>query len=295
MSRILSPIKYAGGKTYLAKKICDQLKTSLTSVRDGIYVEGFSGGLSVLLNLDLDCKKYAFDLDEELIRVWGVIQKYPKDLQKSLRLSGFQYSQENFKKRFIDLEYERQLFNRGGGIIDLIKHASNYIFINRCSRSANMKDFGTSTRLRGGQNEYKNAYENAVYNLPITAQRLKNVHFEAGDYIQLMEKYGLDKNPSVVSYIDPPYVQSARTSKNVYKYEMPTYYHPSKTSHQSLWYFTNYCAGTHYLSGYECDEYKHWSEIYKGEIVFQREIANHACQKKIKSRRREILWRVAGV
>ena len=295
MAKITSILKYPGGKFFLAKKICDQLKTSLTNVRDPVYVEGFSGGLSVLLNLDVDCKKCAFDLDQELIRAWMTIRDFPKDLQKTLKLKGFQYSQDNFVKRLQDLEYERQLIEDGGGLIDFIKYAANYIFVNRCSRSADMKTFGTSTRLRGGRNEYLNAYENAVDNLPLTAKRLKNVHFEAGDYIQLMEKHGLDKNPSVVSYVDPPYVQSTRTSKNVYKYEMAIQGDGPETTHEDLWIFMGRSACTHYLSGYDCEEYEKWSKIWNAQVVFRKEIANHACQKKIKSRRQEILWRVAGV
>ncbi|MFF2533839.1 DNA adenine methylase [Brevibacillus sp. NPDC058079] len=89
--------------------------------------------------------------------------------------------------------------------------------------------------------------------------RLKRVQIEQQPALQLIERY---KNPSVLIYVDPPYLLSTR-SKRLYKKEM------TDADHIKLLDALDEHPGPVILSGYDNDLYniclKHWRKWVASE------------------------------
>ena len=82
-------------------------------------------------------------------------------------------------------------------------------------------------------------------------------------------------------YIDPPYLQKTRSSKNVYAVEM------TEEEHIELAGALKEAKGKVILSGYQSDLY---TKLYKGWNMDCRVIANHSSQSKTKEKRVECIW-----
>jgi len=288
MNRLFSPIKIFGGKSYQAKDICKFIKNELSTKKDPVYVEGFLGGANCLLLINVPCIKYGFDIDPLLINCWKVIQEHPNELKEELL--KYKYNEETFQiaKEFIqrwELSWET-----ANHLCDKHLLAIQYLIRNRMSRAGQNKDYGWSDRLRRGKPEYISAWETMIDSLPFISKRIREVNFACGDYINLMKKYNLDENPSVCSYIDPPYLHSTRVSKKVYKYEF------SNDDHKRLWSFSRMANCTTFISGYLSKEYDDWAapNLFgnNAEIVMNKSIVNHFSQQKKKPIKNEILWKI---
>src|SRR5262245_43932807 len=69
VSRVPAPLKWHGGKWYLAPKIVELMPSHVH------YVEPFAGGLSVLLAKDPDgISEVVNDIDGQLSNFWRVLQ-----------------------------------------------------------------------------------------------------------------------------------------------------------------------------------------------------------------------------
>src|SRR4051794_27779199 len=90
MSTIRPPVKWPGGKRYLARRIIEQFPTHR------IYLEPFGGGASVLLNKPpVDVEVYN-DIDLRITRLFRVLQKQPGEFLARARF--IPYSQVEFEE-----------------------------------------------------------------------------------------------------------------------------------------------------------------------------------------------------
>ncbi|MBI5763557.1 MAG: DNA adenine methylase [Planctomycetes bacterium] len=106
--QIRPPVKWHGGKHYLARRIVAQFAEHST------YVEPFGGCTSVLLNKPITEIEVYNDLDKRISRLFRVLRDRGDELQKVLSLTP--YSEVEFNNSLVpsddELEQTRRDFVR---------------------------------------------------------------------------------------------------------------------------------------------------------------------------------------
>lgn len=242
------------------------------------FIEGYCGTCVASLNIDETFETHiCIDKDPAIINFWDVLKYNGNRLYRFLL--NTEYSEENFNRA------KEHLRTHQNDLGDRFCHAAMYFVSNRMSRSADMKTWGWSDRIRRGMPEYISAYQSAIESLPSISQRIKNIEFVCDDYIEYIM---WSDHVNFCAYIDPPYMHVTRSSCRPYgEYEY------SDKDHLKLLYFiTKCCKGLTYISGYE-------SSLYNKELAgykkYSWEVANSSSQLKIKPRKRECLWEVYGL
>jgi len=265
-----SPIKWHGGKSYLAKKIVDLLPQ-----RDGerpwyLWREPFFGGGAVTLAIDPDGLSEAVnDVHGELINFWRVLQSTPDRMLHALW--GTPLSEKMFQ--------DAQNFANHP---DAVQRATSFFVRCRQSRQGLMRDFATPTRrLRRGMNENVSAWLSAVEGLPEVHERLKRIEIRNMDACEFIRKYD---DPAAVFYCDPPYLHETRsTGGGEYRHEM------TERDHVRLLETLADIEGRFLLSGYRSDLYDTFSQRCGWHRVdFQ--IDNKASGKRVKDVKTECVW-----
>lgn len=257
--KLRSPLKWHGGKSYLARRIIEHFPEHRT------YVEPFCGGCSVLLNKKPAATEVAGDLDGGLVDFWRLLRDQPGRLSEYLA----------------DIPYTAEVFEDAGlcvGSTDDLTHAAAFLVRNRFSRGGLGKDFAWSDRLRGGQPGDANAWDTIRRDLPRIAERLRGVCFCREHALKLVSRYD---DPETLSYCDPPYLHETRTHKAAYAHEM------TRAAHVGLLRTLLNCRGKVVLSGYRSGLY---DDLLAGWRRVEFSIANHSGQGKSKQRRTECLW-----
>ncbi len=210
-----SPLRWFGGKHYLASKIVALMPPHKR------YLEGYAGGLSVLFAKPYEgvCE-YANDLNGELTNFWYVLQ-HEGTFEKFVRkVQATPLSQTEFE----DAVEGRQLAEEIGLSWE---RAFNFFVRCRMSRQGLMKDYCTPTsRPRRGMNEQVSAWLSAVDGLPDVHARLRRVEVWNMPAVKAIKK--LD-NEDFLGYFDPPYLHSTRNTTGEYgAFEM------TKEDHEEL-------------------------------------------------------------
>jgi DNA adenine methylase len=86
--RLRPPVKWHGGKHYLAKRIVDRFPVHHT------YLEPFGGAASVLLNKQPSAVEVYNDLDQRITRLFRILRDHGDEFR--LRLSLTPYSESEF-------------------------------------------------------------------------------------------------------------------------------------------------------------------------------------------------------
>src|SRR5262245_37639616 len=192
------PVKWHGGKYYLARRIISRLPSHQ------VYVEPFAGGLSVLLNKVPAPVEIVSDLNPGLIGFYLVLRDRTEELLA--RLDSLEYDAETFAW---------SLGSAAGD--DPLEAAVRFLVRNRFSRGGLGKDFAWSDRLRGGRPGDLNGWETIKGDLPRIARRLAPVDFRCQDGVEvIIERDG----PETLSYLDPTYPRGTRTARDTYDHEM---------------------------------------------------------------------------
>lgn len=265
IAKTKSPLKWHGGKSYLAKWILDHFPS-----RDEYthYVEPFAGGLAVLMHHDSEGKSESVnDLNGELSNFWAVLQDPDlfsdfKRIIEAVPLSEVEWQESS--KRTCGNKVER---------------AKNFFVLYRQSRQSLAKDYVTPTRrTRRKMNEQVSAWLTAVDGLSEAHRRLQRVEIRNMCATAFIRKYDHEK---AVFYCDPPYLHETRVSKNAYEFEM------TETDHLALLDCLKQIKGKFLLSGYPSDLYANELAGFK---CFVREIDNKASSSKTKAKKTECLW-----
>lgn len=261
---LVQPIKWHGGKHYLASKIVAMMPKHLR------YLEAYAGGLSVLLAKPCDgVAEWVNDLNGELTNFWRVLASTPDRMLRALW--GTPLSQEEF--------LTARAFQAG----DDVKRATAFFIRMRMSRQGLGRDYCTPVkkRTRRGMNEQVSAWLSAVDGLPDVHARLRRVEVWNRHAVKAIQE--LDGDGFLV-YADPPYMHSTRSTKSEYgAFEM------SVADHIELLDCLAAMRGKFILSGYHSELYGLFAEK-NGWNLHEFELPNNASSAKAKQRKVEVVW-----
>jgi DNA adenine methylase len=226
-SRLVSPVKYHGGKTYMSSKLIPLMPDHRH------YVETHGGGLSILLAKDpIGVSEVVNDIYGHLMAFWSVLQNEAL-FQRFKRLcEATPFSSEQWKQS------QKQLSND-----DPVVAAHAFLVQNRLSRQGLHKDFATLSRnrVRRGMNEQVSSWLTAIDGLQEVHERLKRVVILNRDALDVIQQ---QDGEHTLLYVDPPYVSATRVAKAAYAHEM------SDQDHHRLVDAILMCSGKVMLSGY---------------------------------------------
>jgi DNA adenine methylase len=263
--RLSSPLKWHGGKSYLAGRIVELMPKHLH------YVEPFAGGLSVLLAKDPEgVSEVVNDLSGDLTNFWRILRDehaFPRFLRMAEATP------------FSEAEWEYagdHLFEP-----DPIRRA--WAFFVRCRQSlaGRMDAFSgvTRNRTRRGMNGEVSAWLSTVASLPAVHARLGRVLIlNARPAIEVIRKHD---GPRTLYYLDPPYVHATRATTGEYAHEM------TEASHVELLETIQGVRGKVLLSGYPSELY---DKTLRGWTRLTFDLPNNAAGGKTKRRMAECLW-----
>jgi DNA adenine methylase len=260
--RLRPPVKWHGGKRYLADRIIEQFP------EHRVYLEPFGGAASVLLNKrPVEVEAYN-DLDLRITRLFRALQKQGAEFVERVRF--IPYSQKEFQ--------DAKSYAPGASDLDMA--VCDFVRWRQSFGGAGKGWSCTTSRARGGMAGDVNAWWTAIDQLPEIIERLKRVEILHQPAIKAIRRFDA---PDVLVYCDPPYVHETRSqsSTEVYGVEM------SDDDHRELAGVLNGCSSAVVLSGYPSGLY---GELYGGWRQVHIEIANHSAGGEWKERKIEMLW-----
>lgn len=268
------PLKWHGGKSYLANKIIALMPLHTH------YVEPYAGGLSVMLHKNPEgISEVANDISTDLTNFWQVLQHEIlfKIFQRTIEATPFgehfwKYSQWQLTDP--DTYFEEDEKNRS------VNRAIAFFILCRQSLAGRLESFAplSKNRVRRGMNEQASAWLTAIEGLPEVHERLKRIVILNRDALDVINS---EDSHNTLFYLDPPYLSTTRTSKNVYEHEYTT------DQHEQLIEKICGCKGKVLLSGYDSPLYDRHLKKWKKHIF---EIPNNASGKKEKEIMQEIVW-----
>ena len=248
---VAQPLKWHGGKSYLAKKIIGLMPRHLH------YVEPFAGGLSVLLNkapsdarhqwgaktFERGISEVVNDLDGRLMNFWRVLQD-GSAFQEFTRIVQAAPFSESAWEESEDRQRPVSKLDTGAAVAFFIRC--------RQSRAGGFNDFATLSRnrTRRQMNEQASAWLSCVKGLPAIHERLKRVVILCRDALDIVRQQDCEKT---LFYLDPPYLPETRASNGNYAYEM------TENDHRVMLNTIKQCCGAVLLSGYA-------NELYDREL-----------------------------
>lgn len=263
----MQPIKWHGGKHYLAKALIALFPPHLT------YCEPFAGGLAVLLEKPLGAETVN-DLDGELTTFWRVLAS-PELFGGLCRLlDATPFSEEVFESR------DRRSAALANEYPEEVARAWRFFIGCRQSLAGRQRSFTavTTTRVRRGMQEQVSAWLTAVEGLPEVHARLRRVLILNRPAIEVIRKMDA---PGNLFYCDPPYLHATRTAPQVYAHEM------TERDHRELLSVLLACDSKVVLSGYP-------SELYDATLAHWRhvdfDLPNNAAGGASKRRMVERVW-----
>ena len=267
-SLLTSPLKWHGGKFYLAKRIIAMMPPHIH------YVEPFAGGLSVLLGKDPEgISEVANDTHGELTNFWDV-------LKGEATFAGFQRLVQ--ATPFSEVEWDRVKRGEPAGD-DPVTRAYRFFVLCRQSLAGRMKNFATLTRnrTRRNMNEQASAWINTIEGLPAVHERLKRVAI-LNDRAQKVIKTQDGEN--TLFYLDPPYVHETRSTTYEYgEHEM------GEKEHEGLVELVAGCEGKVMLSIYEHPIYDRLVQKHRWKVA-KFELPNNAARGANKRRMVECVY-----
>lgn len=186
---IYSPIRWFGGKFYLAQEIISRIP------QHHCYVEPFGGGGHTLTQKKPSKIEVWNDVDRALINFLLVLRKNEKELTEALETLP---TSRALYEEWVQEELPNDSFEAAVRWYYLLRHAL-------------VPANNTKAGFRSGK--VKNVafdYQNSVERLTGFRKRLRNVNIECLDFREIIERYD---SPTTFFYIDPPYVGR----ENLYK------------------------------------------------------------------------------
>jgi DNA adenine methylase len=278
-SRLSPPLKWHGGKSYLARKIValmpPRCRTPNKPDPDDpgyvLYVETHFGGGAVLLANDSEgIAEVVNDINGELTNFWRVLQSPTLFAAFERRLQAMPFSQVEWNDAV------------GEASTDSAERAVMFFVRNRQSLAGRMKEFAplSKNRTRGGMIEQASAWWSAVDGLPAVHQRLRRVAILNDDATAVIRRHDGQRT---LFYCDPPYLHETRASTGEYDHEM------TEPQHRELLETLGSIQGRFLLSGYRSDLYDRFATRF-GWRRHEFELPNHAAGGESKRRMIECVW-----
>lgn len=267
-----SPLKYHGGKHYLASQIVALMPPHLH------YVEPYFGGGAVLFAKPGEgISEVANDLNGNLMNFWRVLQDKKSFAEFKRRIEATPFSETEWQDAHNRLEQLNGTHSRQ----EQIDRAARFFVLCRQSMSGRCKDFTplTRNRTRRGMNEQVSAWLKAIDGLPVVHERLRRVVVLNKPAVEVIQS---QDGPNTLFYLDPPYLPEVRSAQAVWgQFEM------TKEQHEELLDVINGVQGMVMLSGYASKLYEtrlaHWNR-------HDFDLPNNAADDIIKRRMTECLW-----
>lgn len=266
--RLVSPIKYPGGKSYLAARIVQLMPEHQH------FVEPFFGGGAVLFakgRLKPCASEVANDVWASLVNFWRVLQD-PQTFAAFLRtVQAMPFSQ---------FEWENAEAHQPCTSALDVPAAVAFFVRGQQSRAGEFKEFTTlsRSRTRRRQEEHVSAWWSSVERLPAVHNRLRPIVILNDDAINVIRDHD---TPETLFYLDPPYLHSTRTNADRYVHEMTAH------AHRRLLETIKLCRGMVLLSGYPNELY---DEQLTGWDRREFEIDNKSAGGKTKRKQTEYVW-----
>ena len=249
-SGLSSPLKWHGGKHYLAKKIIELMPPHLH------FVEPYAGSLAVLLERDPNrdwlsegngtvlpsyskgCSEVANDLNGQLMNFWAVLADTRTFGEFERIVAAVPFSENNW-----------ELADDMSSSENTVTRAIGFFIRCRQSRAGTFTSFATLTRkrTRRGMNEQASAWLSTIDGLPEVHARLKRVVILNHDALQVIKQ---QDGEQTLFYLDPPYLFETRATTGQYHHEM------TEAQHKELLNVLANCKGKFLLSGYPSDLYE---------------------------------------
>jgi DNA adenine methylase len=277
-SPIAGPLKWHGGKHYLARRIVALMPPHLH------YVEPYAGGLSVLLARDPEDRRLWLGEDGSHRGASEVANDLDGRLMNFWRVMGDDALFAEFCRRVEATPFGRPFWEAAGVHAhgqDPVADAVALFVLARQSGQGLRKDFATPSpgRNRGGMDERASAWLSAVEGLAEVHARLRGVVVENLPALELIRR---EDGPGTLFYCDPPYPHETRTAPGAYgAFEM------TEADHRELLAVLRQVRGKVMLSGYP-------SALYDKALTswtrYDFDIANHASGASAKQRMTECVW-----
>jgi DNA adenine methylase len=280
------PLKWHGGKKYLAKRIVALMPRHMH------YVEPFAGGLAVLLARDPNDKKLWVSERADRSGVSELVNDLNKDLTNFWRVLQGNESFASFKRLCDTTSLSRVEFNAANQQLqecpepdpatDAVTRAWQFFICCRQSRAGTFRSFTSLTRSRTRRGINGNASEwlGCIEGLPAVHARLRPVVIENTDALQLIPR---EDTEDTLFYLDPPYLHETRETTDAYAHEM-TY-----AQHSLLLQTLAGLRGKFILSGYRSDLYDREANAF-GWRREEFDMPNHAAGGDSKRRMVECVW-----
>jgi len=267
-SRPSAPIKWHGGKSYLAAQIIEMIPAHIH------YVEPYFGGGAVFFKKPCELiqghSEVINDLYSELITFWQVLQSKELFAEFERRISLTPFAKPIWEQSLLV------------DSIDAVEQATAFFIRYRQSRQGLGRDFATMsrTRVRRGMNEQVSSWWSAVDGLADAHERLSRVVIYCDNAITVIQR---EDDLETFFYCDPPYLQSTRVVSNAYSCEM------SEQEHIALLDTLGHINGKFLLSGYRSRTYDDAAKRFSWNRV-DIQIDNKASSQKVKPTKTECLW-----
>jgi len=210
-------LKWAGGKGQLLDKFNDFYPEELKSNQIHHYYEPFVGGGAVFFYIaqQFNIKSaYLFDINEELILSYKVVQRDVSKLIETLEKLSKGYLKLTLEKRSEFYYKIREKFNKERHTFDYnkystawIKRTAQIIFLNRTCFNGLFR-FNSSGEFNVPVGRYKNPRILNEQNLQLVSELLSNAEIKKADFREIIKSI----QPFSFVYFDPPYRPLNRTS-----------------------------------------------------------------------------------
>lgn len=246
-TRLTPPLKWHGGKSYLADWIIDLMPRHLH------YVEPFGGGLAVLLAKNPFDQRHQWsekyfekgisevmnDVNRELMNFWKVLQDEEPFKRFKRIVETTPFSQPQWDEAGMRMRPRHELD---------VEAAVAFFVRCRQSRAGGFKVFATLSRnrTRRRMNEQASAWLGCIEGLADVHERLKRVVVLCDDALKVIRQQDGERT---LFYLDPPYVHNTRSTTDAYQYEM------DESVHDELLSTIQQCDGRIMLSGYPNELY----------------------------------------
>jgi DNA adenine methylase len=276
------PLKWFGGKAYLADKIHAAAPPMGSYKMRGIP---YGGALQEVWSWKYQgVSEVVNDLDLRLTNLWHClkVRSLFEELRRELELTPFGrpfWDGASQHMRLWDkheVEWAEKLDKQPSPF-----WAAMFYVLVRQSRGGDQSAFAplSSKRTRRGMNEQASAWWNAIAELPAVHARLARVVVERMDALAFMRKYD---GPDTFYYADPPYLPDAKATKQGYRYEMTVEQHEAMLTQMTR------LKARVLVSGYASDLY---DTVLDGWERLEYEVTDNASQSKAKKRKVEVMWR----
>jgi DNA adenine methylase len=271
-ARVPAPLKWHGGKRYLARRIVALMPPHAH------YVEPYAGGLAVLFAKPCEgVSEVVNDLNGQLTTFWTVLQ----DRWLFARFRRLVTVMPLSEVEWVDARSRLTILPPPRSPEDMVRQAVWFFVLSRQSLGGRLTGFTplTRTRSRGGMNEQASAWLSAVEGLPAVHARLKRVVILNRSALDVLRT---EDGPDSLHFCDPPYLPSTRTAPHAYgRFDM------TEGDHRELLERLRSVQGKVMLSGYPSRLY---DTALAGWTRYTFDVPNHAAMSGVKGRRIEVVW-----